>query len=63
MLETFSCLLHPTVSVSIQKFKNNGLLAHESEINQLQEEGERLIEKKHPGSPAIEVSSLSDTVL
>lgn len=62
MLETLSCLLHPNVSVLTQKFKNNGLLAHENEVDQLQEEGDRLVEKKHPGSPAIQVSSLSDTV-
>lgn len=40
----------------IQKFKNNGLLAHESEVNKLQDEGDRLVEIiKHPGSPAITV--------
>lgn len=43
--------------VYIQKFKNNGLLAHESEVNKLQDEGDRLVEViKHPGSPAITVS-------
>lgn len=40
----------------IQKFKNNGLLAHESEVNKLQDEGDRLVEfVKHPGSAAITV--------
>lgn len=40
----------------MQKFKNNGLLAHESEVNKLQDEGDRLVEiVKHPGSPAITV--------
>uniref|UniRef100_A0A671TZQ2 Envoplakin-like n=1 Tax=Sparus aurata TaxID=8175 RepID=A0A671TZQ2_SPAAU len=43
-----------SVQMEYEKFKNNGLLAHESEVNQLQEEGDRLVEKKHPGSPAIQ---------
>lgn len=43
------------VSVYIQKFKNNGLLAHEGETNELQVEGDRLLEMKHPGSPTIKV--------
>lgn len=43
------------VFVYIQKFKSNGLLAHESETNQLQMEGDRLVEMKHPGSPTIMV--------
>lgn len=38
-----------------QKFKANGLLAHEQEVNQLQEEGDNLIKMKHPGSPTIKV--------
>ncbi|XP_035510377.1 envoplakin [Morone saxatilis] len=41
------------VRMEYEKFKNNGLLAHETEINKLQEEGDRLVEKKHPGSPTI----------
>lgn len=41
------------LSVCIQKFKNTGLLAHESEINKLQTEGDRLVEMKNPGSAAI----------
>lgn len=40
----------------IQKFKVSGLLAHEKEIDQLQEEGEHLIETQHPGSATISVS-------
>lgn len=40
----------------LQKFKKNGLLAHESEINKLQNEGDRLVEMKHPGSSAIKAS-------
>lgn len=48
-------LLHVTL-YCLQKFKKNGLLAHESEINKLQDEGDRLVEKKHPGSSAIKAS-------
>uniref|UniRef100_UPI003AAD0C66 envoplakin-like n=1 Tax=Centroberyx gerrardi TaxID=166262 RepID=UPI003AAD0C66 len=44
----------PGVRMEYEKFKNNGLLAHESETNQLQEEGDRLIGMKHPGSPTIQ---------
>ncbi|TWW69236.1 Envoplakin 210 kDa cornified envelope precursor protein [Takifugu flavidus] len=46
----------PSVRMEYEKFKNNGLLAHESEVNKLQDEGDRLVEIiKHPGSPAITV--------
>ncbi|KAM9346768.1 envoplakin [Symphorus nematophorus] len=41
------------VRMEYEKFKNNGLLAHESEVNKLQEEGDRLVETNHPGSPTI----------
>ncbi|XP_073350769.1 envoplakin [Pagrus major] len=44
-----------SVRMEYEKFKNGGLLAHESEINQLQEEGDRFVEKRHPGSPAIQL--------
>ncbi|XP_066560327.1 envoplakin [Amia ocellicauda] len=37
-----------------ENFKNNSLLAHESEVNKLQDDGDRLIELKHPASPTIE---------
>ncbi|KAM7372391.1 hypothetical protein PAMP_009560 [Pampus punctatissimus] len=47
----------PSVRMEYEKFKSNGLLAHESEINQLQAEGDRLIQVKHPGSPAIKAHS------
>lgn len=47
--------LHVTL-YCLQKFKKNGLLAHESEINKLQNEGDRLVEMKHPGSSAIKAS-------
>ncbi|XP_017272078.1 envoplakin [Kryptolebias marmoratus] len=43
------------VRMEYEKFKTNGLLAHEREVNQLQEEGERLIKAKHPGSATIEI--------
>ncbi|KAK5856784.1 hypothetical protein PBY51_008354 [Eleginops maclovinus] len=36
-----------------EKFKTTGLLAHETEINKLQGEGDRLVEKKHPASSTI----------
>lgn len=41
-----------------QNFKNNSLLSHESEVNKLQEEGDRLIELKHPASANIQVPVL-----
>lgn len=51
------CVMSSTsiCSVFVQKFKNNGLLAHESEVNQLQTEGDELIQRSHPGSSAIKV--------
>uniref|UniRef100_A0A672HTY2 Uncharacterized protein n=1 Tax=Salarias fasciatus TaxID=181472 RepID=A0A672HTY2_SALFA len=36
-----------------ENFKNNSLLAHESEVNKLQDEGDRLIELGHPASETI----------
>lgn len=44
-------------NIHLQKFKSNGLLAHESEINQLQDEGDRLVDMKHPGTLTIKVNS------
>lgn len=41
------------VRMEYEKFKTNGLLAHEREVNQLQEKGDRLVEMKHPGSSTI----------
>ncbi|XP_048869569.1 envoplakin a [Brienomyrus brachyistius] len=35
-------------------FKNNSLLAHESDVNKLQDDGDRLIELKHPAGSIIE---------
>ncbi|KPP79310.1 envoplakin-like [Scleropages formosus] len=37
-----------------ENFKNNSLLAHESDVNTLQDDGDRLIEMKHPASGIIE---------
>lgn len=36
-----------------EKFKNSGMLSHERDTNHLQEEGDRLIKMKHPGSATI----------
>ncbi|KAM4717678.1 envoplakin-like isoform 2-T2 [Anableps anableps] len=41
------------VRMEYEKFKNNGLLGHEEEVNQLQDEANNLVQMKHPGSPAI----------
>ncbi|XP_030591338.1 envoplakin-like [Archocentrus centrarchus] len=43
----------PSVRMEYEKFKSNALLAHEQEVNLLQEEGDRLLNGKHPGSPTI----------
>ncbi|XP_077940723.1 envoplakin b [Gasterosteus aculeatus] len=43
----------PGVRMEYEKFKSNGLLAHESEINKLQGEGDHLVKTKHPGSSTI----------
>ncbi|XP_034045227.1 envoplakin a [Thalassophryne amazonica] len=37
-----------------ETFKNNSLLSHESEVNKLQDEGDRLLELKHPASATIQ---------
>ncbi|TNM86147.1 hypothetical protein fugu_008418 [Takifugu bimaculatus] len=37
-----------------EHFKNNNLLLHEGEVNKLQEEGDRLVEMKHPASALIQ---------
>ncbi|XP_031726665.1 envoplakin-like [Anarrhichthys ocellatus] len=41
------------VRMEYEKFKTTGLLAHETEINKLQEEGDRIVAKKHPGNSTI----------
>nr|XP_046265343.1 envoplakin a [Scatophagus argus] len=44
----------PDVRRQYENFKNNNLLSHESEVNKLQEEADRLVELKHPASTAIQ---------
>ncbi|TMS22790.1 Envoplakin [Larimichthys crocea] len=44
----------PDVRRQYENFKNNSLLSHESEVNKLQEEGDRLTEMKHPASATIQ---------
>ncbi|KAK9539963.1 hypothetical protein VZT92_002442 [Zoarces viviparus] len=44
----------PDVRRQYENFKNNNLLLHESEVNRLQDEGERLIALKHPASDTIQ---------
>ncbi|XP_062284093.1 envoplakin a [Scomber scombrus] len=44
----------PDVRRQYENFKNNNLLSHESEVNKLQDEGDRLVELKHPASPTIQ---------
>ncbi|XP_074553494.1 envoplakin [Halichoeres trimaculatus] len=43
----------PSVRMEYEKFKTSGLLAHESEINDLQDKGDTLVDKKHPGTTTI----------
>ncbi|XP_028260646.1 envoplakin a [Parambassis ranga] len=43
----------PDVRRQYENFKNNSLLSHESEVNKLQDEGDRLVELKHPASSTI----------
>ncbi|KAM9482667.1 envoplakin a [Clarias gariepinus] len=44
----------PDVRRRYENFKNNSLLSHESEVNKLQDDGDRLIEMKHPASNTIQ---------
>ncbi|XP_010768431.1 envoplakin a [Notothenia coriiceps] len=44
----------PDVRRQYENFKNNSLLSHESEVNKLQDEGERLVGLKHPASDTIQ---------
>ncbi|XP_055760532.1 envoplakin-like [Salvelinus fontinalis] len=44
----------PDVRRQYENFKNNSLLSHESEVNKLQDDGDRLIELKHPASTTIQ---------
>ncbi|KAF7220666.1 envoplakin [Nothobranchius furzeri] len=45
------------VRMEYEKFKSNGLLAHESEVNQLKAKGDHLINANHPGSSTIMMHS------
>ncbi|KAG7216188.1 hypothetical protein INR49_029037 [Caranx melampygus] len=45
----------PGVRTEYEKFKTNGLVSHEREVNQLKGEGDRLTEKNHPGASAIKM--------
>ncbi|KAL4648027.1 envoplakin [Arapaima gigas] len=44
----------PDVRRQYENFKNNSLLAHESDVNALQDDGDRLIEAQHPASAIVE---------
>ncbi|XP_026989403.1 envoplakin a [Tachysurus fulvidraco] len=44
----------PDVRRRYEIFKNNSLLSHESEVNKLQDDGDRLIEMKHPAANTIQ---------
>ncbi|XP_038822635.1 envoplakin-like [Salvelinus namaycush] len=44
----------PDVRRQYENFKNNSLLSHESEVNKLQDDGDRLIELKHPAGTTIQ---------
>ncbi|KAM6939974.1 envoplakin a [Xenentodon cancila] len=44
----------PDVRRQYENFKSNSLLAHEGEVNKLQDEGDRLLELKHPASTTIQ---------
>ncbi|KAK7144567.1 hypothetical protein R3I94_010857 [Phoxinus phoxinus] len=51
---------HADVRRQYEIFKNNSLLSHESEVNKLQDDGDRLIEMKHPAASTIQAKR--DTV-
>ncbi|XP_051996354.1 envoplakin a [Xyrauchen texanus] len=51
---------HTDVRRQYENFKNNSLLSHESEVNKLQDDGDRLIELKHPAASTIQAQR--DTV-
>uniref|UniRef100_A0A3B5B1W9 Envoplakin n=1 Tax=Stegastes partitus TaxID=144197 RepID=A0A3B5B1W9_9TELE len=44
----------PDVRRQYENFKNNSLLSHEGEVNKIQDEGDRLIELKHPAANTIQ---------
>ncbi|XP_026096154.1 envoplakin [Carassius auratus] len=41
------------VRMDFERFKNNGLLSHEKEVSQIQEDASVLIKNKHPGSDIV----------
>ncbi|XP_029006466.1 envoplakin a [Betta splendens] len=43
----------PDVRRQYENFKNNSLLSHETEVNNIQDDGDRLVELKHPASATI----------
>ncbi|XP_051573454.1 envoplakin-like [Myxocyprinus asiaticus] len=45
------------VRMEHERFKNNGLLAHEREVDRLMDDADALIHNRHPGSPAIRAYS------
>ncbi|XP_042581163.1 envoplakin-like [Cyprinus carpio] len=45
---------HADIRRQNENFKNNRLLSHESEVNQLQDDGDRLIELKHPAASTVQ---------
>ncbi|XP_069553264.1 envoplakin a [Brachyistius frenatus] len=52
--EWSDCMVDPPdIRRQYENFKNNSLLLHESEVNKLQDEGDRIIELKHPASATI----------
>lgn len=60
--KTCNCNFLSLINLS-QNFKNNSLLSHESEVNKLQEEGDRLIDMKHPASATIQVAVITQQTL
>lgn len=51
---------HADLRRQYENFKNNSLLSHESEVNKLQDDGDRLIELKHPAASTVQAQR--DTV-
>uniref|UniRef100_A0A8C1NYW4 Envoplakin a n=1 Tax=Cyprinus carpio TaxID=7962 RepID=A0A8C1NYW4_CYPCA len=51
---------HADIRRQYEIFKNNSLLSHESEVNKLQDDGDRLIELKHPAASTVQAQR--DTV-
>ncbi|XP_016101241.1 envoplakin a isoform X2 [Sinocyclocheilus grahami] len=45
---------HADIRRQYENFKNNSLLSHESEVNKLQDDGDRLIELKHPAASTVQ---------